>query len=851
MDRLDILNESLRLESETHKKEIKEVTTEKNKLQLELSAARIQINYDKEVGKDNHKNSAEVVEDAVDSNRATLDDKFTDDLLQKVECLINEKAELSKALEEAKVGEIQFKKQLETSKQTQMMEKHMQMTSKEKQIKNRGQQTDVVGCDGCESKTGEIRTLETQVGKLQIEKSQYEQRLDEVTRMAAEGKAAESVQHETDLDRLRSETQQLQAMLERETERSRVELAQLDQQLKAKQADLDTSREDYEAVKKQVADIEAAAKADRDNSLQAAQATRESLQNEVSESKDRELEIKIEMGQNSEKLCAVEERCKSIEKERDDLKRKCKEVEARMDVLSRSEQAAEKDVNERLTQLEKALEEALIEREEILEAAEKEIQAQKTIALETEQKMMDDFEWKLREIESEYREKIKTIEDNVDSKVKAARSELTRQKDEEFTRMSISMRREMEDKIRVERNNLKTALDTHNAAERDKAIELYRLEKDHDMRLLQKTWEEEQVRLNREIRTMQRKVDSMPQEILAATRTLRSECDVRVQEERRKIVKVEERSQEDYDKLRDEMNGEIRRVQVACDESIAEYEAKLQVAHGNRLSSMFQMKEEVEVEFSDRMEQLSDIYKREMSLQSDRFDEERTKANQLEVSLRHSIKDHQQEIDDLNTYYTSREDELETKINDLLLRLQDHTALAIKLQAELDEYEWYEEEEEVVGEDAAAAAPETPSRPPSSRSQHRPHSRPTSTKPLDQHKFPSSTITEEEAASSAAHHNYVSMTSLNTAFATAPTSTSSSSSSLAAMMQPSSPHTLPRSSSHLRAASDATCIEEPPLAEEAFLTEATATTSSMTLPTVSLEQPQQHTYANPLRYLYL
>ena len=60
-----------------------------------------------------------------------------------------------------------------------------------------------------------------------------------------------------------------------------------------------------------------------------------------------------------------------------------------MDVLTRSEQATNKDANERLQQLEKALEEALIEREEILEAAEKEIQSTKTMAIETEQKMMD------------------------------------------------------------------------------------------------------------------------------------------------------------------------------------------------------------------------------------------------------------------------------------------------------------------------------------------------------------------------------------------------------------------------------------------------------------------------------
>ena len=51
---------------------------------------------------------------------------------------------------------------------------------------------------------------------------------------------------------------------------------------------------------------------------------------------------------------------KGIEKERDDMKRKIKEFEAKMEVLTRSEQAMNKDANERLKQLEKALEEALI-----------------------------------------------------------------------------------------------------------------------------------------------------------------------------------------------------------------------------------------------------------------------------------------------------------------------------------------------------------------------------------------------------------------------------------------------------------------------------------------------------------
>ena len=52
-----------------------------------------------------------------------------------------------------------------------------------------------------------------------------------------------------------------------------------------------------------------------------------------------------------------------------------------------------------------------------------------------------------------------------------------------------------------------------------------RLEKDHEIRILQKSWGDEQDRLNRELQKMQRKVDDLPRSIESATRSLRSECD--------------------------------------------------------------------------------------------------------------------------------------------------------------------------------------------------------------------------------------------------------------------------------------------------------------------------------------
>ena len=79
-------------------------------------------------------------------------------------------------------------------------------------------------------------------------------------------------------------------------------------------------------------------------------------------------------------------------------------------MLKNAEKNVQRSTGDKVSQLERALEEALVEREEILEAAEKEIEATKNIAIESEQKMMDDFEWKLREIEAEYRKKITDTE---------------------------------------------------------------------------------------------------------------------------------------------------------------------------------------------------------------------------------------------------------------------------------------------------------------------------------------------------------------------------------------------------------------------------------------------------------
>ncbi len=363
--------------------------------------------------------------------------------------------------------------------------------------------------------------------------------------------------------------------------------------------------------------------------------------------------------------------------------------------------SGERSSDDRLRSLEMALEEALEERQEILEAAAKEIDHHKKIALETEQKLMDDFEWKLREIEGESRAKVRDAEAGVEARIKKAQDDYCSKKDSEFTRLSIAVRRDIEERKKTEIERVKSDLENRHKYDKENALTTYRAERDMELRVLQMSWDEEKNRLGREIRSLQRKLDDLPAEVERAVRAARSEHDAALHEERRKSNKAAEKNQEDLDRVREEAAGQINRLRADYDERIRELESRLENANTNRFSSMFQMKEEVETEFTERMEALRNMYKEEIDTVQEHANREKERATATEATLRETIESQQKEIDDLNLYYGKSEEEYDAKVNDLLTRLAEQTSLAQRLQEELDECEWYEEDEE---EAAAAAA---------------------------------------------------------------------------------------------------------------------------------------------------
>merc|ERR1712223_1121649 len=319
--------------------------------------------------------------------------------------------------------------------------------------------------------------------------------------------------------------------------------------------------------------------------------------------------------------------------------------------------------------------------------------------------------------------------------------EYAKKKDEELVKMSIGARRDMEDKMRIERATLKEALSNQKQREIEAAVDRKKVECDRELRILQKSWEDEQVRLNRDISILQRKTDNLPEEIKKATRSMKDEHERLMRQEKRASAAAQEdvkkKCQTDFDAMKAELNGQMVRLREECANRVADLEKQLDSAHGNRMSSMFQMKEEVEQELSERMDQLRNMYKREIDSQSQKMEEQKLSSETMIKTLKESVASQKAEIEELNIYYNQREEEYDAKVDELLTRLQDQTTAARKLQDELDSYEWYEEDEEEntgtvkaneTGDTGAVPKSNHPSRPASSRGHH---SRPSSTRPTD------------------------------------------------------------------------------------------------------------------------
>ena len=123
-------------------------------------------------------------------------------------------------------------------------------------------------------------------------------------------------------------------------------------------------------------------------------------------------------------------------------------------------------------------------------------------------------------------------------------------------------------------------------------------------------------------------------------------CFFQAFEERKRASTQAENHQNELEKIRDDLNGQLSRLRVDYDEKVEDLEKRLEVALGAKLEHMMALREEVEQEYADRMEDLRNMYRTEMDAQTDTYEKERDKFRQIESSLSETLKVKRHEADE-------------------------------------------------------------------------------------------------------------------------------------------------------------------------------------------------------------
>jgi len=676
-DKLETENDNLKTDKGMLKKDFDELNSDKESLLLQLSASKAQMT---------------ISEDKPAKKLEEEDEELKDQLLQTIEKLTADNAAIRSELD--LVLKCQQESKLKDTKQIQQLQ-----TQVEEQKYKSDEELVHVKCekaafekslnDSREYFESEINTLvdekNTFQGNYNDMKKHYEEEVKHYQQLAGK--------REEELGILKSEVMKIKEDLIAQEPKHREAMEDKMERLRICEADV--RRLEGELAVSQLAAQTAEGQAKTlGEQLSAEQLSakerEEGRDKELSQTREALAKIQRDMGQANEKFAHLDDKFKNVETERDGLKKKVKDTEIKIEVLNKKQtEATTKD--QHVKELESALEEALVEREQILEACGKEIDHERNIAIELEQKMMEDFEWKLREVEGGYKTKIKSLEESVESKIRQTEREITRLKDAELTKMCIDARRDMEEKLKTERGSLKSALEASAKSEKDSALAQLTLVKDREIRMSQRSWEEEKTRLNKEIKRLQTQIE---QEVAMQVSKSRAEFDQKFFENNRKHAQVCEKHQEDFDNLKEDMEGNLNRLRADHSDKVEEYETRISNLMSGKTDTIFQMKEEVETEFGERMENLREIYRKEISQQQESYVKDLAKWKSLENVLNLKVNEKRQECDDNITYYSQREAEYDTKVDELMTRLQDQTAAYMKLQVEFDNYEWWDEEED-------------------------------------------------------------------------------------------------------------------------------------------------------------
>ena len=242
----------------------------------------------------------------------------------------------------------------------------------------------------------------------------------------------------------------------------------------------------------------------------------------------------------------------------------------------------------------------------------------------------------------------------------------------------------MDEKLKTERGELQAALESVKGGNSEAAVSVLKKEKDAEQLKREKKWEEKRKKYHREIEELKQKLVEKEGKIKENQDSLQRQSDTVLLEERNKLERMTAKYQEDHDKLRDELGGELTRLRADYDEKIEDYEQRLDRALADKVEKMMALREEVEQEYADRMEELRNMYKEEMNNQVQIAEKEKERMQGLESSLQDSLRLKRQEFEEIKV----KHDDAAAKVSDLERRLNNQTEEVLRLTAELESYEY-------------------------------------------------------------------------------------------------------------------------------------------------------------------
>merc|ERR1711874_34531 len=457
-------------------------------------------------------------------------------------------------------------------------------------------------------------------------------------------------------------------------------------------SNFDALQKDYESRTGEIEKLTSQLSRAKADSNSAVEKLRRS-ESELAQIKEKNAQLSDELLNKSRRIAGLEngghggQDTAELQRQVDDLKKKLGEsggAKVKKSVKFNMEPEPACESGRTVKELEEALEAAYRERNEIIKTCRNEVEFHRTIASELENSIMEDFEWKLHEMEKDYNAKLKYSKETVDEQIKEACRGILKEKDDEINKLGIKLRKDMDKKLEKEKEELAAALASVKGGSSDAVIEVIKKEKDAEMATKKKKWEDKRKKYHAEIEELKKGLKEKEAELKQKIQGVQSETDNSLVEERRKAERLNAKALEEMEKLKDDLSGQIVRLRAEYDEKITDYEARLQKALSEKVEKMLEMREEVEVEYADKMEDLRNMYRDEMNNQVSLAEKEKEKMQALEKSLQESLRSKRKEFDELKVVC----DDSVSKVTDLERRLENQTNEVLRLTAELESYEY-------------------------------------------------------------------------------------------------------------------------------------------------------------------